>query len=108
MYASSKVEGSAIRVNFTHAGGLVAKGGSLNWFKIAGADQKFVNADAKIEGDSVVVSSPQVSAPVAVRYAWDNYPNTANRYNASGLPAVPFCTDDWDAMAAVAAQFTSK
>ena len=108
VYASSKVEGSAIRVKFTHAEGLMAKGGTLNWFQIAGADEKFVDAEAKIESDSVVVSSPQVAAPVAVRYAWDNYPNTANLYNASGLPAAPFRTDDWDAMAAVAAQFTIK
>ncbi len=108
MYSSMKVEGAAIRVKFTHAEGLMAKGGPLNWFQIAGADEKFVDADAKIEGDSVVVSSPQVTTPVAVRYAWDNYPNTANLYNASGLPAAPFRTDDWDAMAAVAAQFTIK
>ena len=108
MYASNKVEGGAIRVKFTHAGGLMAKGGPLNWFQIAGADQKFVDADAKIAGDTVVVSSPQVNAPVAVRYAWDNYPDTANLHNASGLPAGPFRTDDWDAMAAVSAQFSIK
>jgi sialate O-acetylesterase len=108
VYASMKVEGSAIRVKFTHSESLVAQGGPLNWFQIAGADEKFVDADAKIEGDSVVVSSPQVSAPVAVRYAWDNYPNTANLYNASGLPAAPFRTDDWDAVTTVAAQMTAK
>jgi sialate O-acetylesterase len=108
MYASMKVEGSAIRVKFTHAASLNAKDGPLTWFQIAGADQKFVDADAKIEGDTVVVSSPSVSAPVAVRYAWDNYPITANLYNAEGLPAAPFRTDDWDAMTAVAAQMTAK
>ena len=108
VYASSKVEGSAIRVKFTHAAGLMAKGGPLKWFQIAGADQKFVDADAKIVGDSVVVSSPQVSAPVAVRYAWDNYPDTANLYNGAGLQAAPFRTDDWDAMPPIAAQFTGK
>jgi sialate O-acetylesterase len=106
VYASMKVEGSAIRVKFTRAAGLMAKGGSLTWFQIAGADQKFVDADAKIEGDSVVVNSRQVSAPVAVRYAWDNYPDTANLYNGAGLQAAPFRTDNWDAMPPVVAQFT--
>ncbi|MDP9050061.1 MAG: sialate O-acetylesterase [Acidobacteriota bacterium] len=108
MYASSKVDGSAMRVMFTHAAGLMAKDPPLKWFQIAGADQNFVDADAKIEGDSVVVSSAAVPNPVAVRYAWDNYPSTANLYNASGLPAAPFRTDNWDAMKAVAAQFTIK
>ncbi len=109
LYASSKVEGSAIRVKFTHAAGLKSKDGSpLKWFQIAGADQKFIDADAKIVGDSVVVSSPQVSAPLAVRYAWDNFPNTANLYNGAGLQAAPFRTDDWDAMPPIAAQMTAK
>ena len=108
VYASMKTEGSAIRVKFTHAAGLTAKDGPLNWFQIAGADQKFVDADAKIDGDSVIVSSPQVSAPVAVRYAWDNYPDTANLYNGAGLQAAPFRTDDWDAMPPIAAQMTAK
>jgi sialate O-acetylesterase len=108
VFASMKVEGGAVRVKFTHAQGLMAKGGTLKWFQIAGADQKFVDADAKIEGDAVVVSSPQVSAPVAVRYAWDNYPDTANLYNAAGLQAAPFRTDSWDAMPPIEAQFTAK
>jgi len=108
VYASIKVDGSAIRVKFTHATGMTAKGGPLKWFQVAGADQKFVDADAKIVGDSVVVSSPQVGAPVAVRYAWDNYPDTANLYNGAGLQAAPFRTDDWDAMPPIAAQFTGK
>ncbi|MGA1982527.1 MAG: sialate O-acetylesterase [Acidobacteriaceae bacterium] len=108
VYASMKVEGSAIRVKFTHAAGLTAKDGPLKWFQIAGADQKFVDADAKIDGDSVIVSSPSVSAPVAVRYAWDNYPDTANLFNGAGLQAAPFRTDDWDAMPPIAAQMTAK
>ena len=106
--ASTKVEGSTIRVKFTHVAGLTAKGGPLKWFQIAGADQKFVDADAKIDGDSVVVSSPNVSTPVAVRYAWDNYPDTANLYNGAGLQAAPFRTDNWDAMPPIAAQMTGK
>jgi sialate O-acetylesterase len=108
VYASMKVEGSAIRVKFTHAAGLTAKEGPLRWFQIAGADQKFVDANAEIEGDSVVVSSPQVPTPVAVRYAWDNYPDTANLFNGAGLQAAPFRTDDWDAMPPIAAQMTAK
>jgi sialate O-acetylesterase len=108
VYSSMKVQGSAIHVAFTHAGGLMAKGGDLKWFQIAGADQKFVDADAKIEGSSVIVSSPAVAAPVAVRYAWDNYPVTANLYNSAGLQAAPFRTDTWDAMPPIEAQFTAK
>ncbi len=97
LYASSAVEGSAIRIKFNHlGGGLVAKGGEpLKQFAIAGADQKFVWADAHIDGDTVVVSSPQVPQPVAVRYAWGDNPEGCNLYNAAGLPASPFRTDDW-------------
>jgi sialate O-acetylesterase len=108
VYASMKVDGSAIRLKFTHAEGLAAKGGPLKWFQIAGADEKFVDAEATIEGDSVVVRSPQVSAPVAVRYAWSNYPEGANLYNAAGLPAAPFRTDKWDALSSIATEFTGK
>lgn len=99
MYRSMKVAKSAIRVGFTHlGGGLVAKGGALKGFQIAGADRKFVEAEAKIDGDTLVVSSAQVPAPVAVRYAWDDYPEGmgCNLYNAAGLPAAPFRTDQWD------------
>ncbi len=112
VYKSMKIEGSAIRLTFTHAEGMVARNPPLHWFQIAGADQHFVDAEAVIEsrpeGNSILVSSPQVPAPVAVRYAWDNYPSTANLYNASGLPAAPFRTDHWDAMPAIASQFTIK
>jgi sialate O-acetylesterase len=108
VYASMKVEGSAIRIKFTHAAGLTAKEGLLKWFQIAGTDQKFVFADAKIDGDSVIVSSANVPAPVAVRYAWDNFPDTANLFNGAGLQAAPFRTDDWDAMPPIADQMTAK
>ena len=93
-YRAMKIEGDKIRLNFTHAQGLKATEGDLKGFAIAGADKKWHWADAKIDGDSVLVSSPQVLAPVAVRYAWANNPN-ANLTNAAGLPAVPFRTDDW-------------
>jgi len=67
---------------------------NLEGFALAGTDQKFVWAQAAIEGDGVVVSNSAVSAPVAVRYAWADNP-VANLYNKDGLPAVPFRTDDW-------------
>jgi sialate O-acetylesterase len=94
-YKSMKAKGSGISLSFDHVdGGLVAKGGELKGFAISGADHKFVWANAVIEGKNVVVSSPQVASPVAVRYAWDINP-VCNLYNQAGLPAVPFRTDDW-------------
>jgi sialate O-acetylesterase len=75
-------------------GGLVAKGGDLRGFQIAGADKRWVAALAKIKGSSVVVSSADVREPVAVRYAWANNPE-CNLYNGAGIPASPFRTDDW-------------
>jgi sialate O-acetylesterase len=94
VYDSMQVEGDTIRLKFMHNDGLVAKSGEpLKQFSIAGADGKFVWADAKIEDGTVVVSSPQVSAPATVRYAWGDNPEGANLYNAAGLPAVPFRTD---------------
>jgi sialate O-acetylesterase len=92
-YESMKIEGNSIRVNFSHADGLVARDGSLKWFEIAGADGKFISADAKIDGNTVVVSSPEISAPVAVRYAWVNFPDGGHLYNSAGLPAAQFRSD---------------
>ena len=95
-YKSLKVEGNKLRLKFDHVeGGLVAKGDKLNWFTVAGADRKFEWADAVIDGDTVVVSSPKVAKPVAVRYGWDIDPSGANLYNKVGLPATPFRTDKW-------------
>jgi sialate O-acetylesterase len=96
MYDSMKVEGGKVRLTFKHVGGgLVGKDGqTLKGFAIAGTDRKFVWADAKIDGDTVVVSSGTVAQPVAVRYAWANDPE-CNLYNKEGLPASPFRTDDW-------------
>ncbi len=87
----------AIRIHFTHTdGGLVVKGGDLGEFSIAGADRQWHWASAKIDGDTIIVSSPDVPQPVAVRYAWQANPE-ATLYNGAGLPAVPFRTDDWPA-----------
>ena len=96
LYKSMKVEGGKIRLSFDQAGGgLVARGGeALKGFAIAGADRKFVWADAKIDGNTVVVSSDDVANPVAVRYAWADNP-VCNLYNKDNLPASPFRTDDW-------------
>jgi len=83
-------EEHALRVWFDHAGGLTAKGGTeLTGFEIAGADGKYSPADAKIEGESVVVSSTAVHTPVSVRYGWAANP-TCNLFNKEGLPASPF------------------
>jgi sialate O-acetylesterase len=94
-YESMTIEGGAIRIKFSHlGGGLVAKQGEpLKWFTIAGGDLKFVPAAAIIDGDTVVVRSPDVAAPVAVRYAWVNFPDSCNLFNAAGLPAAQFRTD---------------
>jgi sialate O-acetylesterase len=95
IYDSMKVEGSSIRISFTHvSGGLVAKGGDLQTFAIAGQDGKFVPATVLIDHNTVLVSSPEVPEPAAVRYAWDNYPEGANFFNSDGLPAPPFRTDN--------------
>ncbi|MGA3018540.1 MAG: sialate O-acetylesterase [Bryobacteraceae bacterium] len=96
VYESMSIERSAIRLKFSHlGGGLVAKGGPLKWFQVAGADRKFVDADARLDGDTIVVSRADVTMPQAVRYAWDNYPEGCNLYNAAGLPSAPFRTDKW-------------
>jgi len=93
IYESMSVEDSAIRVKFSHAHGLMARDGALKWFTIAGVDGKFVPAEAKIDGDTVLVRSPEVPKPVAVRYAWENFPDGGHLYNAAGLPAAQFRSD---------------
>ena len=98
-YDSMMVEGESLRLHFKNAdGGLVAKSLSIisvSGFEIAGADRKFVGAEARIDGDTVVVSSEDVAQPVAVRYAWGMNPRPSI-YNRAGLPASPFRTDHWD------------
>ena len=95
LYQSASTAGNKITLTFRDPGSsLVAKGGGpLTGFAVAGADQKFVWAQARIEGNKVVVWSDQVPAPVAVRYAWADNPEGANLYNQAGLPASTFQTD---------------
>ncbi len=108
LYREMKVEGAQIRLLFDSVGsGLTVatrKGygpmvrepqGKLQRFAVAGEDKKWVWADAVIEGGAVVVSSPAVPQPVAVRYAFTMNPEGCNLYNNEGLPAAPFRTDDW-------------
>ncbi|MBI2844280.1 MAG: sialate O-acetylesterase [Armatimonadetes bacterium] len=93
IYKSMKVKKDRIIVSLNHiGGGLVAKSGELTGFTIAGKDRKFVNARAEIQGKNVVVWSPQVPQPVAVRYGWADYP-ILNLFNKEGFPASPFRTD---------------
>lgn len=96
LYHSMYVGNGKIHLRFTETGsGLIAKGGNpLKGFAIAGKNRDFVWADAKIEGNEVVVWSDEVPDPVAVRYAWANNP-VCNLYNREGLPASPFRTDSW-------------
>ena len=108
VYDSMKVEGNAIRLNFKQTGGGLIIGTApwtapdvtplpntmLAGFAIAGDDKKWVSADAKIDGNTVLVSSDKVPQPFAVRYAWQNSPD-CNLSNKEMLPAAPFRTDDW-------------
>jgi sialate O-acetylesterase len=89
------LEGSRATVTFGDtAGGLVKQGPAVTGFTIAGEDRKFHTANAVLDGDKVMVSSPNVPKPVAVRYGWANYP-LMNLFGADGLPAAPFRTDDF-------------
>jgi sialate O-acetylesterase len=95
-YQAMTVSGSEARLRFTHTGmGMEARGDTeLRGFAVAGADRQFHWATARIDGDTVIVSSPEVAKPVAVRYAWGDSPR-CNLFNKDGLPASPFRTDDW-------------
>jgi sialate O-acetylesterase len=108
VFREAKAEGGTMRVTFAETGSGLTIGqapwraeGDTQWpqdkligFTLAGEDRTWHDAEAKIEGDSVIVSSPAVTKPVAVRYAWANSPR-CNLYNREGLPAVPFRSDDW-------------
>ncbi len=94
-FAGATREGPALRVRFSHAGtGLIARDRPPQALELAGADKVFHPATARIQRDTLLVSSRDVKEPVAVRYAWTNAP-MANLYNGAGLPVVPFRSDDW-------------
>jgi sialate O-acetylesterase len=93
VFRKMKVKGNKAILSFTHVGGgLVAKEGALKGFAMAGRDNTFVPAEAAIVGKTVIVSSKEVTQPVAVRYGWANVPDV-NLFNKEGLPATPFRTD---------------
>ena len=95
IYRNLEIKGDKAILHFDHARkGLEARGGELKGFAICGEDRKFVWAKAEIIGDTVVVSSPDVSRPVAVRYGWADFPEV-NLWNKAGLPASPFRTDSF-------------
>jgi sialate O-acetylesterase len=94
LFRQAGVDGHDVRVWFDHAEGLTAKeGGTPEGFEIAGADRKYQPAAARLDGDSVVVSSPQVLEPKYVRYGWKDVP-TVNLFNSAGLPASPFSSEE--------------
>lgn len=108
LFNSQQIEDGQIRLSFKHVGSglmigkktgleptVLVEDGKLARFAIAGEDKQWHWADAKIDGEDVVVSSPDVEKPVAVRYAWSMNPEGANLYNKEGFPASPFRTDDW-------------
>jgi sialate O-acetylesterase len=95
IYQAIKVKKDRAILSFDHVGGgLEARGGRLRGFALAGEDGKFMWANAEIDGNHVVVTSPLVSRPAAVRYGWADYP-IVNLFNREGLPASPFRTDDF-------------
>ncbi len=93
LFREATPEGAAIRVWFDHAEGLTAKGAAVSGFEVAGADGKFAAAAARIDGATIVASSPDVAQPVFVRYGWANSPD-CNLFNGAGLPASPFTSAD--------------
>jgi len=108
LYQSHRIEGDKIHIAFSHAKNGLMLGkkeglspvqpdavGKLKWIEIAAEDRVFRPADATIEGSELVVSHPQISSPLAVRYGFIQDPAAANLYNKEGLPASPFRTDIW-------------
>ena len=94
-FARLERQGSSLVVHFDHAAGLQGRDGAApEGFEVAGADQRFHPAQARVEGTTVVITADAVPAPMAVRYAWRNCP-VATLRNGEGLPAVPFRSDDW-------------
>jgi sialate O-acetylesterase len=91
-FASAQPEGAKLRISFTHAEGLHATGPAIPHFEIAGADGKFLPAEAIIEKQTIVLSNSQISRPTAARYAWSPTPLGTEVYNSANLPLAPFTT----------------
>ena len=96
VYSEQKIKGKKIRLSFTEIGGGLASrdGEPLTHFTIAGSNGKFVPANAEIDGDTIVVQSPQISKPKAVRFGWGSA-DMPNLMNKEGLPASSFRTDNY-------------
>jgi sialate O-acetylesterase len=95
VFAGMEIRDGKAALGFTHTtGGLVVGNGELKGFAIAGEDRRFVWADARIDGDKVIVQSKETPNPVAVRYGWADFPD-CGLWNGAGLPAAPFRTDNW-------------
>jgi sialate O-acetylesterase len=96
LYESAKFSDGTCILSFTHLGsGLLPPGDRLTGFLLSGKDGRFSRAEAKIEGDHVIVWSPKIADPAAVRYAWERNP-ACNLSNREGLPASPFRSDGFD------------
>ncbi len=101
LFKKMLIDDSKCWLLFNHVGdGMMAKeGGELRGFTISGTNREFVEAEARIDGDQIIVWNEQIDQPVAVRYAWANHPVECNLYNMAGekpyLPASPFRTDNW-------------
>lgn len=96
VFRKATPEHNAMRVSFDHARGLRLLDGVQGTFELAGADRIFHPASATVDGETLLVTSPEVSVPAAIRYAWRNNP-AVTIYNAANLPASPFRSDDWPA-----------
>lgn len=97
LYKKMTIKKNQVEIRFTHRGsGLMIKGGmELKHFAVAGSDQKFIWANARVKGKKIIVWNDKISNPLAVRYAWASNPEEANLYNREGLPASSFRTDKW-------------
>ena len=95
LFSNSAIDNDKVVIDFTYNSMLNIKGTILNDIFIAGNDRKFIKAEAYIENNKLIVFSPSVKEPVAVRYAW-NSTDKANLFNGDNLPASPFRTDNWE------------
>ncbi len=96
LYKDFEVNENKIRISFDHVGGglMSSDGEPLTWFEIAGEDKQYHDAEATIEGNTIMVISQSVTNPIAVRFGWNQIAEP-NLINKEGLPASPFRTDSW-------------